>query len=90
MDEGAPSERALGDLLYAMGEALCLSDNIAPELALSRLDALALARGQSENALLTGWRREALGESLHRVVAGKARATIHVTPEGPQVSISAA
>ena len=42
-----PRERALGDLLYGLGEVLCLERGLASELVLTKGEALALARGQA-------------------------------------------
>ncbi|MBV9852465.1 MAG: ribonuclease D [Armatimonadetes bacterium] len=87
-DEGTPAERAAADLLHALGESLCLARNLAPELVLGRADALALARRQPDPPLLTGWRRQALGEELSRLAAGNATARVQFAAEGPQVSLS--
>ena len=84
-DEGTPAERAAGDLLYALGESLCLTRNLAPELVISRSDALTLARRQADPPLLLGWRREALGAELARFASGEATAQVQFTPEGPLV-----
>ena len=86
--EETPRERVLGDLLYAIGEALCLERNIAPELALTKADALALARGQAGGALRTGWRAQAFGDDLGRIAAGTASARLQVTPEVIGVEVS--
>ena len=79
--EETPRERALGDLLYGLGEALCLERHLAPELTLTKADALTLARGQSGAALLTGWRRQAVGEELEHIATGRASVRLQVTPE---------
>ncbi len=78
--EETPRERALGDLLYGLGEALCLDRNLAPELTLTKADALAAARGH-ETPLLTGWRREAAGGELEQIASGRASVRLQVTPE---------
>ena len=85
-DEGTPAERAAGDLLYALGESLCLARNLAPELVINRADALALARHQADPPLLTGWRRRALGDELARFASGEMTVQVLFTPDGPQVS----
>ena len=87
-DDGTPAERAAGDLLYALGESLCLTRNLAPELVLNRADALALARRQPDPPLLTGWRRQALGTELAGLAAGTAVAQVHLTAEGPQITLT--
>ena len=79
--EETPRERALGDLLYALGEALCLERDLAPELVLTKADALAVARGRAGGALLAGWRAEAVGEDLRRVSAGEASVNVLVTTD---------
>jgi ribonuclease D len=86
-DEETPPERAAADLLYALGESLCLSRDLSPDLVISKADALLVARGRSESLLLSGWRRAALGEGLRRVASGEAQVTVRVTKEGPQVSL---
>lgn len=85
-DEETPRERVLGDLLYALGASLCLSRDLAPELVLTKADALLLARNKPETPLLTGWRRAALGEELQRLAQGQTSALLQVTPDGPQIS----
>lgn len=85
-DEETPRERVLGDLLYAIGAALCLTRDLAPELVLTKLDALLLARGKPETPLLTGWRHAALGEELQRLAQGQTSALLQVTADGPQIS----
>ena len=79
--EETPRERALGDLLYGLGEALCLNRNLAPELALTKADALSAARGQTNGALMNGWRREAVGGELEQIATGRASVRLQVTPD---------
>ena len=86
--EETPRERVLGDLLYAIGEALCLERNLAPELVLTKADALALARGQVSGGLQTGWRAQAVGNDLMRIAGGEVSARLQVTPEAIRVTIS--
>jgi len=86
--EETPRERVLGDLLYAVGEALCLERNLAPELALTKADALALARGQASGALRSGWRGQAVGDDLARIATGEASARLQVTPEALRVVLA--
>ncbi len=80
-----PRERALGDLLFGLGEVLCLERGLASELVLTKADALALARGQEAGALLAGWRAEAVGADLARLARGTATARVSVTPESLSV-----
>ena len=87
-DEGTPLERAAGDLLYALGESLCLARNLAPELVLSRADSLALARRQEDVPLLTGWRGQALGSELANLATGAATAQVRLTAQGPQITLT--
>lgn len=86
--EETPRERVLGDLLYAVGEALCLERNLAPELVLTKADALALARGQANGPLRAGWRAQAVGADLARIARGEASARLQVTPEALQVAVT--
>ncbi len=83
--EETPRERALGDLLYALGEALCLERDLAPELVLTKADALSLARSRTEGSLLTGWRTEAVGRELQAVAAGSVSARFQVTPDSLRI-----
>ena len=84
-----PRERAVGDLLYGFGEALCLDRNLAPELALTKADALSLARGQAGTGLLNGWRKRAVGEELQQIATGRASVRLQVTPEALSVTLEA-
>ncbi len=88
--EETPRERALGDLLYGLGEALCLDRNLAPELALTKADALAVARAQSGPPLLSGWRRQAVGGELEQIASGRASVRLQVTPTALAVTLDAA
>ncbi len=88
--EESPRERALGDLLYGLGEALCLDRHLAPELALSKADALAAARGQTGSALLSGWRREAVGGELEQIASGRASVRLQVKPDALSVLLDSA
>ncbi len=85
--EETPRERALGDMLYGLGEALCLGRNLAPELALTKADALAVARRQSASALLSGWRRDAVGEELEQIASGTASVRLQVMPEALAITL---
>ncbi len=85
--EETPRERALGDLLYGLGEALCLDRNLAPELALTKADALAVARGQAGPPLLSGWRRSAVGGELEQIASGQASVRLQVTPSALSITL---
>jgi ribonuclease D len=82
-----PRERVLGDLLYGFGAALCLERNLAPELVLTKADALALARGQETSALREGWRGQAVGNDLARIASGAASARLFVTTDALQINL---
>lgn len=86
--EETPHERVLGDLLYALGEALCLERNLAPELVLTKAEALALARGHESSSLRTGWRARAVGNDLARIASGTASARLQVTLDALQVTLA--
>ena len=66
---------ALGAVLV---RARCEGAHIAPELVATRAElesfVEAMANGQDEHALLTGWRRELVGAELKRARAGQRRA----------------
>ncbi len=89
-DDETPRERAVADLLYAVGTALCLTRSLSPELTLTKADTLDLVRGRNTqtNVLLNGWRSQALGGELQRLAAGASLAQIQITPEGPSVTLS--
>jgi ribonuclease D len=88
--EETPRERALGDLLYGFGAALCLDRSLAPELALTKADALAVARGQTGTPLLAGWRRQAAGGELEQIASGQASVRLQVTPTALAVTLDTA
>lgn len=85
--EESPRERALGDILYGLGEALCLDRNLAPELALTKADALAVARGLPGAPLLAGWRRDAVGAELEQIASGQASVRLQVTPQALAITL---
>lgn len=85
--EETPRERALGDLLYALGEALCLERDLAPELVLTKAEALALARNRPDGSLLSGWRAQAVGEDLRRIATGAATVRLQVTSEALEIML---
>ena len=80
-----PRERALGNLLYALGEALCLERDLAPELVLTKADALGLARGGAAGVLETGWRAQAVGSELAQIGTGAASVSVQVTPNSLRI-----
>ncbi len=85
-----PRERALGDILYGLGEALCLDRHLAPELALTKADALALARRLPPAALLSGWRKTAVGGEMEQIASGQSSACLTVTPAALVVTLDSA
>lgn len=85
-----PRERALGDILYGLGEALCLGRNLAPELALTKADALGVARHLPGIPLLSGWRKAAVGGELEQIASGTASVCLRVTPSDLAVTLDAA
>jgi len=85
-----PRERALGDILYGLGEALCLSRNLAPELALTKADALGVARRLPGIPLLSGWRKTAVGGEMEQIATGTASVCLTVTPSTLAVTLDSA
>ena len=79
--EETPRERALGNLLYALGEALCLERDLSPELVLTKADALSMARGNVSGGLGAGWRGTAVGSELARIGSGESTVSIQVKPD---------
>ena len=88
--EETPRERALGDVLYGLGEALCLDRHLAPELALTKADALAVARGASGSPLLSGWRRSAVGGELEQIASGRSSVKMQVMPDRLSITLDSA
>jgi ribonuclease D len=84
-EQETPRDRSVADLAFAVGSALCLSRNLAPELVITKGDALALARGSAESGVACGWRREAIGAELEGFVKGSLEATIRVDEGGARV-----
>lgn len=91
-DDETLRERAIADLLYAVGCALCLTRSLAPELVLTKTDTLDLVRARNveTNPLLTGWRRQALGHELIHISTGHSLAVVQIKPDGPHVSLQEA
>lgn len=79
-DDDTPQQRIVIDLSVAVGSALCLARNVAPELALNKAAAGDLVRGKDldGNVLLNGWRREAVGNELKRFIDGAAIARVRI------------
>ena len=91
-DDETPRERAVADLLYAVGSALCLTRSLAPELVLTKADTLDLvrARNTETNPLMTGWRHQAIGSELGQIASGDAIAVVQILADGPQVVLQPA
>ncbi len=72
--EATPSERFRADSLWAVVQCVCLGRSIDPNLVVSRQDVAELDRMLSSGAdvsdhrMFKGWRREAAGEQLLRLV----------------------
>jgi ribonuclease D len=75
---------ALGSVLV---RARCEGADIAPELVATRAElesfVEAMANGQDEHALLTGWRRELVGAELRELVNGNV--ALALEPQAPYV-----
>jgi len=75
---------ALGAVLV---RARCEGAHIAPELVATRAElesfVEAMAGGQNEHALLTGWRRELVGDELRELVQGNV--ALALDPQAPYV-----
>jgi len=84
-DERSPEERARGDVLYALGVALCLQRDLSPELVLSRADSAALLTGGDTGPLSRGWRKEALGHEMQRFAAGDVTAALRSLPHRMEI-----
>ena len=77
-DEDTPQQRTLADLVCAIGSAICLETNIAPELAITKTSSSDLTRGDLSSPLLTGWRYSALGNTLQAFAAGSSPISLEV------------
>lgn len=83
--EPSPPEKFKSDALWSMTECLCFGRGIDPTLVTSRQEIGTLIRhhttGHAEPTadvprLLTGWRRQAIGEDLLQILEGKSALTI--------------
>jgi len=84
-DRLSPEAEAMLDILQAVLRALCRAEEVAPPIVASGDDVENLVRDHfaggvhtSECALLTGWRRELVGEELVRFIEGQV--SIHLDP----------
>jgi len=86
--EQTPIEKFRTDSLWGVAQCLCSGQSIDVAAATNRQEIndfyqllTAHPNGDTPHRLLTGWRREALGETLSQLVDGKAQ--IELTwPEG--------
>ena len=75
--EETPTDKQRADALWAVTQCLCIGRKVDPELVSSRaeigrLHRQVLSGGEpSGMRLLTGWRREAMGNTLLQLIAGK-------------------
>jgi ribonuclease D len=74
--ELSPTERFRSDALWAAAQAICVGNQVDPAVVTSRQEmadfylAIASKSDLSNLRLMTGWRREALGEPLVKLVNG--------------------
>ncbi len=87
--EDSPQEDALTELLGAVLKTFCSRNKIAYSLLARKQDLRALVRGKTrpghhgwENALSTGWRREAAGGLSDDLLAG--RVAVRIVEAGPE------
>jgi hypothetical protein len=77
--EESPTDKHRADALWAVVQCLCIGGSIDPDLVSSRAEVGRLHRqlcaGQEPKDLkiLSGWRREAVGDLLLRMVRGEAK-----------------
>ena len=83
LEDETAAQKALIDLVNAIGAAVCLRQNIAPELAVTRTSVADLVRGSERSPLRSGWRYDALGKQLIEFVEG--RATLRALVAGGEV-----
>ena len=77
--ELTPTERFRSDALWAAAQTICVGNAVDPAVVTSRQEmadfhlAIASGKDMSDLRLMTGWRREALGEPLVKLVGGSAQ-----------------
>ena len=77
--EQTPTERFRSDALWAAAQAICAGRQVDPAVVTSRQEmsdfyrAVAAGEDASHLCLMRGWRRQALGEPLLKLVNGDAR-----------------
>jgi ribonuclease D len=93
--EETPEESVVISLVTAVVRAFCLDHDLAYALVTNKQDirTLVLARLRGERprslpALMKGWRSEALGPALDRVLSGEAGVRLRRTERGPQLKFN--
>jgi len=74
-DEETSAQKVMIDVMNAIGAALCLQRNIAPELAVTRGSVADLVKGSDRSPLKSGWRYEAIGQHLLAFMEGRSTLT---------------
>jgi ribonuclease D len=75
-------EKFRAEGIWALTQALCAGQSMDPTLVASRQEIAELSRilftepAREDHPVLQGWRREALGEPLRRIIAGTARCDV--------------
>ncbi len=81
--------RRLAETLYAAAQTICLGQSLSPGLVTSQAEVAGFARhwlreeSLEAHALMMGWRREALGQHLADLAAGKVK--LMVSLDGRQM-----
>jgi ribonuclease D len=90
--EETPEESVVISLVTAVIRAHCLDHRLAYALVTNKQDirvlVLSQLRGEAQGvvpALMNGWRREALGDLLDRVLSGAAGVRLEHTEDGPKL-----
>ena len=83
--EETPSQHILLDFMTAVGQAVCLQNDVAPELAVTRTYVADLMAGDEASPLLSGWRNEVVGGLMAEFAAGRASLTARVDEAGLRV-----
>jgi len=89
-----PGGKLLADLAAAVGQSLCMTGRLAPELFATRADYMELAEavgrpGASAEPpkLLSGWRREFAGDALTAALSGKRAVRVGGNPRKPRIEL---
>ena len=83
--EQTPTERFRSDALWAAAQAICVGNSVDPAVVTSRQEmadfyqAIASKADLSDSRLMKGWRREALGEPLLKLVEGSLHLNLNWT-----------